>query len=173
MSTAVTFREAPISTHPRGGGLLRAVAIAGLAVGVFDAVDGVAYLGLTAGQNPIQALQFIASGALGPAAFSGGLATAGLGAAFHFLIAYVAAGVFGVAYSRMEWLRAHWISGGLAFGVAVWAVMNLVVVPLSAIGQLPSLAGATHGIIGHSITVGLTSAYVFRSAGLLRATDHG
>ena len=50
--------------------------------------------GLTQGLNPIQVLQYIASGAMGQSAFQGGLATAALGAAFHFSIAWVAAGVF-------------------------------------------------------------------------------
>ncbi len=50
------------------------------------------------GMSPIQVLQYIASGALGSDAFKGGLATAALGAALHFFIAFVVAnGVFGHA----------------------------------------------------------------------------
>jgi hypothetical protein len=150
------------STRGSSSQLAKAVAIAGVAVGVLDALDGVAFFGITAHKNPIQVLQFIASGALGPSAYSGGLATAGLGALLHFGIAYVAAAVYLIAYRRSALVRAHWVGTGLAFGVGVWAVMNLVVVPLSAIGQFPDAAGVVHGVIGHALTVGLTSAYVAR-----------
>jgi hypothetical protein len=143
--------------------LLRAIAIGGLAVGVFDAVDGVAYFGLTAGQNPLQVLQYIASGALGASSFSGGLATAGLGALIHFGIATAATAIFLVAWTRIPALRRHWIAGGVAWGAIVWAVMNLVVVPNSGTPQLPVTALAVlHGLLGHAVTVGLVAAYVGR-----------
>jgi hypothetical protein len=143
--------------------LVRAIAIGGLAVGVLDAVDGVAYFGLTAGQNPIQVLQYIASGALGAASFSGGLATAALGALLHFVIATVATGLFLVAFTRVPLLRSHWMASGVAWGAIVWAVMNLVIVPNSGTPPMPLTAvGVVHGLIGHAVTVGLVAAYVGR-----------
>lgn len=48
----------------------------GLAAGTLDAVDGVVAYGFK-GLNPIQVLQYIASGLLGPASFQGGLKIAG------------------------------------------------------------------------------------------------
>jgi hypothetical protein len=61
----------------------RAILSATLAVGVLDATDGVVFLG-PHGQNPIQVLQYIASSVLGARAFSGGLASAGIGLVLHF-----------------------------------------------------------------------------------------
>jgi hypothetical protein len=171
MSAAITLGQSSSPLHPRH--LARIVGIAGLAVGVLDALDGVAYFGITAGLNPIQVLQFIASGALGPAAFAGGLAAAALGAVIHFAIAYTAVAIYALVHARFEWARTHWVAGGLAFGLSVWAFMNLVVVPLSAIGQVPTLGAAIHGIIGHALTVGLTSAYVFRCGPRILSLDHG
>jgi hypothetical protein len=78
----------------------------GLVAGILDAVDGVIAFG-TQGLNPIQVLQYIASGALGQSAFQGGLATAAVGAAFHFTIAWVAAAVFVLATRRSEILKTH------------------------------------------------------------------
>jgi hypothetical protein len=141
---------------------LKAVATAGLAVGVLDALDGVAFFGITAHRSPIQVLQFIASGAIGPSAYEGGLATAGLGALFHFGISFVVAAIYIAAYRRSAFVRSRWVATGLAFGVAIWGVMNLAVVPLSAIGQWPDTASLIHGVIGHALTVGLTTAYVAR-----------
>src|SRR5215475_15541744 len=80
----------------------KAILLGGLVAGVLDAIDGVVAFGLK-GLNPIQVLQYIASGLLGPSAFSGGLATAALGAVLHFVIAFVVAAVY-VAASR--WLIA-------------------------------------------------------------------
>ena len=52
----------------------RAILWGGLIAGVLDATDGVVAFGLK-GMNPLQVLQYIASGLLGPASFKGGLAT--------------------------------------------------------------------------------------------------
>ena len=87
MNNATVIASKPALTN------LQAVFWGGLIAGTLDAVDGVIAYG-TQGLNPIQVLQYIASGALGQSAFQGGLATAALGAAFHFSIAWVAAAVF-------------------------------------------------------------------------------
>jgi hypothetical protein len=76
--------------------------LGGLSAGLLDATNGVVAFYLAFGMNPVQVLQFIASGALGQAAFEGGLATAALGMEFHFLIAVVAAAVFVVAASALD-----------------------------------------------------------------------
>ena len=141
-------------TLPTSSTTLRAVAVAGAAVGVLDAADGVVFAGITAGQNPIQVLQWIASGAL---------AAAGLGAAIHFALAYAFTGAFIAAWTRFEVIRRNWIVAGLAWGAAVWAIMNLLVLPLSPVAPPPfTLAGLLNGVLGHAITVGLAAAYVAR-----------
>ena len=86
-ATALAPKQALTSMQAIFGG--------GLIAGVLDAIDGVIAYGAQ-GLNPIQVLQYIASGALGKSAFQGGLATAALGAAFHFGIAWVAAAVIRV-----------------------------------------------------------------------------
>ena len=90
----------------------------GLIAGTLDAVDGVIAYG-TQGLSPIQVLQYIASGALGKSAFQGGLATAALGAAFHFINAWVAAAVFVLANRRLEILKTHAVLARLIYGAAV------------------------------------------------------
>ena len=136
----------------------------GLVAGILDAVDGViAYS--TQGLNPIQVLQYIASGALGQSAFQGGIATAALGAAFHFSIAWVAAAVFVLATRRLEILKTHAVPAGLLYGAAVYFFMNYLVLPLSAVS-----AGSFHlglflnGVIGHALFVGLPMSLFARSA---------
>src|SRR5262249_15968424 len=74
-----------------------------------------------------------ASGLLGKAAYDGGAATALLGLAVHFLIAFAAATVFVLASERLPALRRAAVGWGLAFGVAVFALMSFLVLPLSTI----------------------------------------
>lgn len=155
---------------PRADGLaakrnptVRALAIGGAVVGVLDATDGVIYAALSAGQNPIQVLQWIATGALGPRAFEGGLATAALGAAMHFGLAFAFTGVFVIAWTKVEAIRRNWIACGAAWGVAVWAFMNMLVLPLSQVPQASlTLPAVINGIVGHALTVGVAAAYVAR-----------
>jgi hypothetical protein len=161
--TTATFPSTALSSATDRGSLLRAIGYAGLAVGVLDSVDGVAYFGLTTGANPIQVLQYIASGALGEKAFSGGLATAALGAGFHFFLAYAFTAVIVTALQSSRAIREHATAAGLAWGAFVWALMNLVVLPMSAVAAAPlTLIAIVHGVVGHAIFVGLAASIVGR-----------
>ncbi len=137
----------------------RAILYATLVVGVLDATDGVVFLGLH-GQNPIQVLQYIASSLLGTRSFSGGLASAGLGLVLHFAVSLVVATIYILASRRVAVLRTQWALLGLLFGAAVWVVMNLMVLPLTAVAPNPiTTAALINGVIGHALFVGLPSAF--------------
>ena len=142
----------------------KAVLWGGLVAGVLDATDGVVAFGF-AGMNPIQVLQYIASGVLGPASFQGGLASAALGTALHFLVALVAAAVFVLASQKIPALVQKPVLCGLSFGVAVYFFMNYLVLPLSAVPKSPfSLGLFLNGVIGHAVFVGLPIALYARRA---------
>lgn len=137
----------------------RGILYATLMVGVLDAADGVVFRGLQ-GQNPIQVLQYIASSLLGARSFSGGLPTAGLGLVVHFSIALVVAAIYILASRRFPLLGMQWTLLGLLYGAAVWAVMNLMMLPLTAVAPSPiTTAALVNGLIGHALFVGLPSAY--------------
>lgn len=158
MNSAAVLAPNPALTNGQ------AIPWGGLIAGALDAIDGVIAFG-TQGSNPIQVLQYIASGALGNSAFQGGLATAALGAAFHFMIAWVAAAVFVLASRRSQILKTHAVLAGLVYGVAVYFFMNYLVLPLSAVA-----AGTFHlglflnGVIGHAVFVGLPISLFARRA---------
>lgn len=80
---------------------------------------------------PTHVLQFIASGALGDAAFEGGNATALLGAGFHYFIATLMVLSYYLVSRRYRALMQHPVRYGLPFGLLLWGVMTYVVVPLS------------------------------------------
>jgi uncharacterized membrane protein YagU involved in acid resistance len=135
--------------------LSKAILLGGLIAGALDATDGVIAFGLQ-GLNPVQVLQYIASGLLGASAFQGGLATAGLGVLLHFLIAFSAAAVYVLASRWLEFLRTHAVACGLLFGVAVYFFMNYLVLPQSSVAPSAfSWPMFLNGVIGHALFVGL------------------
>jgi uncharacterized membrane protein YagU involved in acid resistance len=143
--------------------LFYTVVLGGLVAGVLDAADGVVAFGLVKGLNPIQVLQYIASGALGKAAFEGGLATAFLGMLFHFFIAFVVAGIYYGASLIIPILYRQAVLFGLLYGAAVYFVMNYLVLPFSNVSPSEfSLALLLNGIIGHAVFVGLPIALFAR-----------
>ncbi len=148
-----------------GREFLRAAVLGGLVSGTLDAANGVVAFGLY-GMNPIQVLQFIASGAFGSSAFDGGLLMAGAGAVFHFLIAFVAAAVYAAGAWAVPRLRRNWAMGGLVYGAWVWAFMNLIVLPLTNVAPGPSgWPLVANGILGHAVFVGLPIAWFARCVG--------
>jgi uncharacterized membrane protein YagU involved in acid resistance len=106
----------------------------------------------------------MASGALGNAAFEGGIATALLGAFFHFLVSFVVAGVFILSADRIPLLRRYAIPGALVYGFGVFIVMNLIVLPLSAAPPLPppTTLQLIELIVVHLLVVGLTLGVIVR-----------
>lgn len=114
---------------------------------------------------PIRVLQYIASGALGPAAFRGGLATALAGLLLHFTIAVAAAGVYVQLARWWPPLRDRPWRWGPLYGIVVYAVMTFVVLPLSrAVTQAPTLSSVTRMVLIHMVCVGLPIALAARRA---------
>lgn len=81
--------------------------------------------------SPVRLLQFIASGALGKSAFDGGIATALVGAGFHYFIATMMVLTYYLVSGRYRALVQHPVRYGLPYGLVLWIVMTYVVVPLS------------------------------------------
>ena len=128
------------STSPTtSNSLLRLSVIAGLIIGTADVIIYHWFVTSVLGGVPlISVYQYIASGALGESAFAGGIATALLGALFHFLFSIVIASVFILSADRIPLLRRYVIPGSLLFGFGVFIVMNMIVTPLSATPPLPA-----------------------------------
>lgn len=142
----------------------RAVLLGGLVVGILDGLDAIVFFGLH-GVKPMVILQSIASGLLGRAAFRGGLSTALLGVALHFLIATIIVLTYYIASTRLHILTRHAIVFGILYGIAAYVVMNRVVVPLSAAGGGPvPLPVLVNGLLIHAFGVGLPSALFARAA---------
>jgi hypothetical protein len=88
-------------------------------------------------------LQAIAGGILGRQSFRDGLPAAALGLALQWLMSILIAAIFVFASRWLPWLKRRWLAAGLAYGVAVFLVMNYVVLPLSALGRAPRFTAST------------------------------
>jgi hypothetical protein len=134
----------------------------GLIAGVLDITAAIVIYAFR-GVAPVRILQSVASGLLGPAAFTGGGKTAALGLALHFLIATTAAAVYFLASRKLPALIRKPGLWGSLYGVAVWAFMNFVVLPLSAVRKQPFDAEMALILVAvHIVCVGLPIAFAAR-----------
>lgn len=108
-----------------------------LLAGTLDITTAVLYYVGPSIAGASRLLQGIASGLLGAAAFDGGAVTALLGLVLHYAIALIWAVVLFVAFRTFDVLRGNLVVTGIAYGVIVWAVMNLIVLPLSNVRHAP------------------------------------
>lgn len=119
----------------------RALLWGGLACGVLDGTAACVQVWLTSGTTPDRLFQGVASALLGRAALDGGAATAALGLALHFGVAFTATAACARLYRRVPALSALPLVGlGALFGAAVFATMNF--------GILPLLSGLRHLTLG-------------------------
>lgn len=150
----------------KGCGAFQTILIGGVVAGLLDATNGVVAYYLAFKMNPIQVLQYIASGYFGEASFHGGLLTAAAGMLFHFFIAFTVATIFYFASKLIPWLQQHFVVSGLAYGAAIYFAMNYLVLPLSAVAPSPfSLGLFLNGVIGHALFVGLPIAWFASRSG--------
>jgi hypothetical protein len=145
--------------------VLLAALIGGIVAGALDILYAFTLYGMR-GVAPTRILQSVASGLLGRASYDGGPWTAGLGAVLHFAMAIVMAGTYAVASLRFPILREQAVVCGAIYGLALFFVMNYVVVPLSAAvpkGPPPSPAYEL-GLAVHIALVGIPIALTARWA---------
>jgi hypothetical protein len=136
------------------------IALTTLITGTLDIADAIIFYALR-GVSPIRILQGIAFGLLGRPAFSGGIPTALLGLALHFFIAATVATIYILA-SRKFPLSRHPFLYGTLYGIAVYIVMNYVVLPLSHIGlrPLPPLVPLINGVAALIFCIGIPTALI-------------
>jgi uncharacterized membrane protein YagU involved in acid resistance len=144
---------------------LFAILVGGAIAGALDITYAIVFSGFR-GVPAQRVLQSVASGLLGRAAFDGGAPVAALGLCLHFFIAFTLAAIFYAASRRIPFLTRRPVVSGILYGIAVYAVMNLVVLPLSAYPprkSFPFIVIAT-GLLVHMFFIGLPIALATRKA---------
>ena len=108
----------------------RAILWGGLACGVLD-ISSAVIISLANGGSPVHMLQGIAGALLGPVSFEYGAATAALGLAMHFGVAFTAAAIFYRLSRRIPAMVEFPVPSGILFGVFWLLVMYRGVIPLT------------------------------------------
>jgi len=125
---------------------------------------------VVAGGSWMRPWQGVAGGLFGRAALGGGMQMAITGIALHFFICFVAAALLYLMVSRIKWLPKQWVLLGVLYGIAFLAVMNYVILPLSAIGRsIYPLNKIYVAVFFHILLVGWPTAYFI--SGALKSTE--
>lgn len=134
-----------------------AILVGGLIAGSFDLTSAF----ITFGPRVPLA---IAAGLLGRGAFQGGAITYALGVFLHFFIALSAATVYYAASRRLSFLKEHALVCGLFYGIAIYLVMSLIVLPLCALHAKGPyrLHDLIQGLLVHMILIGLPISFSVR-----------
>lgn len=156
------MNEAPSNSLNRSNAF-RAILWGGLLAGILDLSAAIVTNGFR-GIAPIRILQSVASGLLGAESYKGGLRTALLGTALHFVITFTAAAIYYAVSRKLTFLVRRAVVSGLIYGIAVYWFMNLIVLPLSAVPFKITFQPAivVTGLIVHMLCVGLPIALAVR-----------
>jgi len=123
-STASLFRK-----------LIPSIITTGLVAGTMDGLAAIINFSINGGKHPEIIFKYIASGAIGENAFSGGTGSTLLGVMFHYLITFCWTILFFWVYPKIKGLAENKLLAALQYGIFVWVVMNLFVVPISQISK--------------------------------------
>ena len=145
-----------LATTGRRNALL-AIAVGGLIAGTLDFAQATILFGF-------RVWRVVAAALLGRQVLQGGAPIYMLGIFLHFFIAFSVTAIYYGASRRLRFLTEHPLVCGLAYGALVENVMNLIVLPLSALhARGPyTLNDLLLGLGVHMVTIGLPVAFSVR-----------
>jgi uncharacterized membrane protein YagU involved in acid resistance len=135
---------------------------AGLLVGTIDILSAFGWYFIKTGKTRfLDIFKFIASGIFGKQAFAGGTAMILTGLFLHYFIAFAFTIFFFLVFKKIRPLSKHKILTAVVYGLFIWSVMNLIVVPLSAVASRPfSFSNALINILILIIGIGLPLSFI-------------
>jgi hypothetical protein len=130
---------AATSTTGTKSSALKTILLAWLTAGCLDLLVAITVYSLIMQRvTTMRLLQGIARGPLGNSAYEGGIATALAGVGFHFTIAFCFTIFYFFIFPYVPFLKKQRIISGLLYGIFAWCVMNLGVLPLLQIANIPT-----------------------------------
>jgi hypothetical protein len=125
------------STTQQKQNMFRIISLTALITGTLDIAGAIIKFYIEHGRGPVPLFRYIASGVFGKETASYGTLMIIWGAVFHFMIAFLFTAFLFLIYPKVaERIKNKFITG-ILYGLFIWAVMNLVVVPLSKVAQSP------------------------------------
>ncbi|MCQ6957584.1 hypothetical protein [Mucilaginibacter aquariorum] len=124
--------------------LILTILLASLIAGT---LDGLAAVFILAKGQAAMAFKYIASAVYGKQAFAGGSEMIWAGVAFHYLIAAIFTTLFFILYDLIPVIRKRAVLVAIIYGIFVWVVMNLLVLPLTQVTNTITLTGAIKNML--------------------------
>lgn len=151
--------DAYLASWPRVG-------LGTLVTGLADLLFAMGFWWISHQVAPLRILQSIAAGWYGQASFTGGVRSASVGALSHFAIIFCFIVAYRQAAARWPLLRVHPNALGAIYGLALYLLMNFVVLPLSAAGmaKFNHLAWVLGSIAMHALIGVLCAHYALGTA---------
>src|SRR5262245_28066002 len=112
--------------------IIQGILLTGLGAGTMDITAACVQGAIRSGRTPFWVFQSVAGGWFGTKTFEGGYKTAAIGLLTHFFIATTWAAVYYLASLKFPLLTRHAVLCGILYGILVYVVMYMVVLPLSA-----------------------------------------
>ena len=137
--------------------------LTGLLAGALDAIAAVLLFLARGNKDPRMLFRYIASAVYGQRAFAAGGFMVLMGLLLHFLIAMSWIAVYFYLPGNIPWLNLHPLPAAIGYGIFVWIIMNLVVVPYSRAAPRPfSWLFAVINVVILIGCIGLPAAYLAR-----------
>jgi hypothetical protein len=137
---------------------LKTILFSGLVAGTLDCIAAVVFLGK---MNFAGVWKYVASGYFGSDALVGGNEMVIYGLLFHFCIAMSWAAVYYFVCTKISFFTSNKILGGLLYGMVIWCVMSLIILPFTNIPKSPfTVIGAIKNIVILMLCVGLPISWI-------------
>ena len=142
-----------------------AILKAGLLVGTLDIIAAFVYVFARSGNFvPLSILKFVASGIFGKSASTGGNSMIIAGIVIHYFIAFAFTGFFFWLFPRLQAAAKNKIISGIIYGLFIWSLMNLVILPLSNVSARTfSMMNAIINIFILIICIGIPLSFMASS----------
>lgn len=127
------------------------IAKTGLLAGTLDAIAAIVWSYCYTQVISLKLFAFIAKGIFGKAAFTGGNKMIVYGILIHYFIAFAFTIAFYLLYPLVKSLLKNKYIIGIIYGIVIWLIMNLMVLPLT--GMYNSGLNASDVAIGSIILV--------------------
>lgn len=118
--------------------LTASILLTTLVAGTLDIAAALTRFVIKTGKDPLTVLRYIASAIYGPAALSGKNPwTPAAGLFLHYFIVLLFTILFFLIRNQFHMSRWQAVIAGVVYGLVVWSIMNLLVVPLSLAPAIP------------------------------------
>jgi len=118
---------------------IQTILAAGLVAGCMDLLTAIiVYSVVMQRTTDIKLLQGIGRAAFGGDTFQNGASLALAGVAVHFFIAFSFTVFYFFIFPYISFLRRQPIIGGLLYGIFAWCIMNLAMLPLFHVANIPT-----------------------------------